>query len=58
MKQIKVSYRSTDGNVYQSFVYAVDTTKYKFLVANRSGYFDWVNTSDCRLIDAQVFDIV
>ena len=58
MENIKVSYRSAGGNIYQSFVYAVDTTKHKFLVANKSGHFDWVYTADCRLIDAQVSDII
>lgn len=48
MEKIKVEYDGYFGCI-TSEVYAVDPTREKFLIVDRSGYFKWVSCSDCQL---------
>ena len=51
MKDFKVYY---DGGYsdcpFESEVYAIDTVRDRFLIANGDGYFKWVATTDCRVL--------
>lgn len=38
--------------IYDSKVYAVDSVRHEFLVADYDGYFHWVGTDDCRVLEA------
>ena len=48
MKPFKVEY---DGSysVIVSEVYAVDSTREKFLIVDRNGRFKWVDCDDCTI---------
>ena len=36
--------------IYDSKVYAVDSVRHEFLVADYDGYFHWVDTGDCTVL--------
>ena len=36
---------------YTSKVYAVDSARVRFLVADEDGWFEWVHIGDCKLIE-------
>lgn len=44
-----------DDNYYhgRSKVYAIDTTRDRFLVVDDDGYFRWVKTEDCELVKGE-----
>ena len=48
MEKFKIIY---EGGYYaqECYVYAIDTTKHKFLITGNGGWFKWVDTKDCRL---------
>lgn len=48
MEKFKIIY---EGEYYaqECYVYAIDTTRHKFLITDSGGYFKWVDTKDCRL---------
>lgn len=50
MLNFKVYYYYDDGDYSGiSKVYAIDTTRYRFLVCDSYGKFLWVNIKDCTL---------
>lgn len=48
MEKFKIIY---EGEYYaqECYVYAIDTTRHKFLITGNGGWFKWVDTKDCRL---------
>lgn len=41
-----------------SKVYFIDSTRDRFLIIKESGYFHWVDTADCELVDKNGEEII
>ena len=48
MKPLKVEYDGSYDTIV-SEVYAIDATREKFLIVDRSGRFKWVDCDDCTI---------
>lgn len=49
MNNFKVIWDGDYYNIY-SEVYAVDTTRDRFLIVDDHGWFKWVPTDECRVV--------
>ena len=47
-----------DGEYYpiRAKVYAIDNVRDRFLVVDDDGYFEWVETHGCKIVDSETED--
>lgn len=48
-KELNVCWYDAYDCPHKSKVYAIDTTRDRFLVVDEDGHFEWVETEDCEI---------
>lgn len=48
-KELNICWYDIYDCPHKSKVYAIDTTRDRFLVVDEDGHFEWVETEDCEI---------